>query len=223
MGFLCRICGSELAEASSLEHCTYCGQTEPADWACPSGHYICESCRTAPAEDLVERACLGSRLTDPLELAMLILRHPALPPYGPEHHGLAAPVLLSALRNLGVAAVGDAEIRQGIIRLRGIPPLVCATRGDCGAAASAGVVVSILRKATARSDAERSAALRATARALDRIAEHGGPRCCRQSVFDTIRTTWDLLRDELGLPELPDRRCQAGLEECKEARCPYFA
>jgi hypothetical protein len=154
---------------------------------------------------------------------MLILRHPALPPYGPEHHGLAAPVLLSALRNLGVAAVGDAEIRQGIIRLRGIPPLVCATRGDCGAAASAGVVVSILRKATARSDAERSAALRATARALDRIAEHGGPRCCRQSVFDTIRTTWDLLRDELGLPELPDRRCQAGLEECKEARCPYFA
>jgi hypothetical protein len=223
MGFSCRTCGREMIEGSSRERCGYCGQQEEADWACPQGHYACEACRTATAEQLIERACLGTDLTDPLELAMRLLKHPALPAYGPEHHILAAPVLLAALRNRGIAGVGTAEIRQSLARLRDIPPLVCATRGDWGAAASAGTVVALLRSATARSDAERSAALRATARALDRIAGHGGPRCCRQSAFDTIRITWDLLRNDLGLPELPHRACEAGLKECKETRCPYFA
>ena len=222
MGFTCRICDRELEEMPNLARCTYCGLEEPGDYACPAGHYVCEACRTATAGELIERTCLGSDLDNPLDLAGLILKHPAMLPYGPEHHSLAAPVLLAALRNRRVPGITDATLRQALARLQGIPALVCATRGDCGAAASAGVVVSLLRKASAHSDGERSDALRATARALDRIADHGGPRCCRQSVYDTILATWDLLRQPYGLDPLQPPVCRGQLKDCKTSRCIYF-
>jgi len=224
MIFRCRMCGCDLIEKNAIGQCTYCGHRETSDWHCPAGHYTCESCRTATAEALIERTCLASDLKDPLELAELILKHPAFPPYGAEHHLLAAPVLLASLRNRGLAGVSDASIRQAIARLQDIPELICATRGDCGAAASAGTVVSILRKATIRSDEERSAALRATAAALVRIADHGGPRCCRQSVFDTIHATWERLQVELHLEPLSARACERteALKDCKTMRCSYF-
>jgi hypothetical protein len=221
--FRCRICGHDLIEETSVERCTYCGQKENADWRCPEGHYVCESCRTSKAEPLIERTCLASDLKDPIELAELILKHPAMPPYGAEHHILAAPVLLAALRNRGIAGISEVQIRQSIARLRDIPEMVCATRGDCGAAASGGTVVSLLRRATIRSDHERCAALRATLASLGRIADHGGPRCCRQSVFDTIHVTWELLREDYDLEPLSVRTCSAAgkLPDCKLERCPY--
>jgi len=106
--------------------------------------------------------------------------------------------------------------------LGGTPP--AASRGDCGAAASAGTVLSILRGATPLADGARTEALRATAQTLLRIAEHGGPRCCKQSVFDTLLSTWERLQDELGLEPLPPHACAfAGqLKDRKAGRCPYF-
>ena len=224
MQFRCRICGCDLCEGASIQRCCYCGEDEAADWICPDGHYTCERCRTSAPEELIERTCMASAMKDPLELAELILKHPSMPPYGPEHHILPAPVLLAVLRNRGVASITDASIRKAIGRLRDIPALVCGLRGDCGAAANAGTVISILRNATAYLDQERSAALRATAAALERIAAHGGPRCCRQSVFDTILTVWGLLEEESGLEPLPARRCGAAenLKDCKKTRCSYY-
>lgn len=224
MRFRCRVCDQDLLEQSGRCRCAYCGSEETSDWQCPAGHYTCEACRTASPEDLIQRTALHTASKDPLALAELLMRHPAFHAYGEEHHSLAAPVVLAVLRNRGIAGVTDQEIRTALERLKGIPISVCGTRGDCGAAASAGTVVSILKGACQMSDGERSAALRATAQTLLRIADHGGPRCCKQSVFDTIRTTWDLIRNDFGLEELPPHACAfAGrLKDCKTARCPYF-
>ncbi len=221
--FRCRICKSELIEEARPERCTYCELEETGAWHCPQAHYVCEACRTAQACTLIERTCLRTRLTGPQALAGLILKHPSMPAYGPEFHLLAAPVLLAVLRNRGVAGIGDETIRGAMARLDGLPEAACATRGECGAAVSAGVVLSWLRRATTGSDAPRSDALRATAAALCRIADHGGPRCCRQSVFDTIRVAWGLVADELGLEALPPWECDFSgrLPDCKRERCPY--
>jgi hypothetical protein len=152
------------------------------------------------------------------------MRHPAFHAYGEEHHSLAAPVILTALRNRGVPGITAENIRTSIARLQGIPISVCGTRGDCGAAASAGAVISILRGATPFSNEERTEALRATAQTLLRIADHGGPRCCKQSVFEVIHCTWERLQGEFGLETLSPHVCTfAGkLKDCKAARCPYF-
>ncbi len=222
--FRCRICGSDLQEQESTNRCTFCGQEETSQFGCPKGHYTCERCRVSQPPALVEKVCLSSKCSNPLELAVLIMCHSSFQPYGCEHHILAAPVLLATLRNCGVPGISDEKIRDSISRLAGIPVSVCGTRGDCGAAASAGTVFSILRAATPFSDNERSVALRATAAVLEHIADHGGPRCCKQSVFDAICYTWNALRAELGLEALPGHHCAfAGtLKDCKGKRCPYF-
>jgi hypothetical protein len=224
MNFRCRICEQELLEQASRCICTYCGREEDTDWSCPGGHYTCEACRTACPDDLTERTCLHSAARNPLELAELLMRHPAFHAYGEEHHSLAAPVILAALRNRGVPGVTEEGIRLSLARLKGIPISVCGTRGDCGAAASAGTVISVLRDATPLSDQERTEALRATAQTLLRIADRGGPRCCKQSVFEAIVCTWERLQDKLGLEALPVHSCAfAGkLKDCKTTRCPYF-
>lgn len=224
MKFRCRNCGQDLLEQPSRGLCTYCGREEPTDWTCPGGHYTCEACRTASPEEVIERTCLHSAARNPLTLAELLLQHPAFHAYGEEHHSLAAPILLAVLRNRGVSGATDAGIGTAIRRLQGIPISVCGTRGDCGAAASAGTVLSILRGATPLSDGARTEGLRATAQTLLRIAEHGGPRCCKQSVFDALLCTWERLQDELSLEPLPPPICAfAGkLKDCKAARCPYF-
>ena len=224
MKFRCRICERDLLEQPSLGVCTYCGREEASEWSCPGGHYTCESCRLACPDELIERACLHPASGNPLDLAELIMRHPAFHAYGEEHHSLPAPVILAALRNQGVPGAAEEGLRTSIARLQGIPVSVCGTRGDCGAAASAGTVISILRGATPLSDRERTEALRATARALLRIADRGGPRCCKQSVFETICCIWESLRDEFALEPLPSHVCSfAGkLKDCKTVRCPYF-
>jgi len=45
---------------------------------------------------------------------------------------------------------------------------------------------------------ERSLALLATSEALKAVAETGGPRCCKQSVYLTLETTAEFLRRNLG-------------------------
>lgn len=224
MRFRCKVCGQDLVERTGRGSCSYCGGEEPTEWACPAGHYTCEACRIAGPGELIQRTCLATSMTDPIALAQLLMKHPAFHAYGDEHHSLAAPVILAALRNRGIPEATAGQVRDALERLRGIPISVCGTRGDCGAAASAGTVVSLLKRASPLSDGERSAALRATARTLVRIAERGGPRCCKQAVFDTIRTTWDVLRHDFPLDELPPHACDfAGkLKDCKTSRCPYF-
>jgi hypothetical protein len=138
---------------------------------------------------------------------------------------LVAPVLLAALRNEG-HEVREGSIRAALHRMRDIPAAVCGTRGDCGAAVGLGCAVSLLLGATFSSDVQRAQALRATARALDRVADLGGPRCCRQSVYAALETAIEFLRGELGMtliaPELTRCAFAHTTPDCKQERCAYF-
>jgi hypothetical protein len=71
---------------------------------------------------------------------------------------------------------------------------------------------------------ERSLALLGTARALKRLADLGGPRCCKGSVYASIEVDCQMLREALGL-ELPTRSivCQfvARSPECQGEHCAY--
>ncbi|RLG46208.1 MAG: hypothetical protein DRO06_04775, partial [Thermoproteota archaeon] len=86
----CPICGAPLRPASGRAECSFCGAEEEADWVCESGHYVCESCRTDPAERALPRVALARRVEGALSLASLMMRHPSVPESGPEHHLVAA-------------------------------------------------------------------------------------------------------------------------------------
>ena len=224
MSYPCVICGAELYETDTVAVCSFCGQETPVEYLCPNGHHVCEECQLAEPLQVVERVCEGTRETDPDAIVNLIMKHPAMVMHGPYHHVVVAPAVLAAVGNNGQRALKPGRLALAIKRTADIPFAVCGTRGECGAAVSVGALVSILTGASYLKDRERSLALRATAEALQAVAEGGGPRCCKQSVYLSLETAVAFLRHELDL-DLPLTICcefSARNEECKKERCQYY-
>lgn len=222
--FYCPICGQELQERESVCICSFCGKQEQGEWVCPSGHYTCEDCRLASPAEAIERVCLETRSQNPLEIADLLMRHPAFKDHGVEHHLLVAPVMLAALANSNQTRVDKAKIHSAIKRLVDIPIGVCGSRGDCGACVGAGAAVSIISGAYSNPALGRSRALKATGNALLRLAEIGGARCCKQSVYVALETCCRVLAEELNLSlEMGKITCgfSQKIADCKKEKCPY--
>lgn len=224
MSYPCPICNAELYETDIAATCTFCGQTSQADYLCPNGHFVCEECRLADYPEVIERTCAASKETDPGILVNLLMKHPAVIMHSPQHHVLVAPAVLTALSNTGQVVLKPGRIASAVKRTQDIPYAVCGTRGECGAATSAGALVSILTGATYQKDTERTLALRATARALEAIADAGGPRCCKQSVYVVLEATTAFIRQELGLQLPLTLRCEFASRnpECKKERCRFY-
>lgn len=224
MVYPCPICDAELYETDIAATCTFCGQMSQADYLCPNGHFVCEECRLADYPQVIERTCAASKEIDPGIIVNLLMKHPAVRIHSPQHHLLVAPAVLAALANTGQGALKPGRLASAIKRTQDIPYAVCGTRGECGAATSVGALVSILTGATYQKGTERSLALWATARALEAIADAGGPRCCKQSVYLALETAVGFVRQELGLQLPLTLRCEFASRnpECKKERCEFY-
>ncbi len=225
--YFCIICGKQLFSPPEEGVCSFCGKREKADYLCPDGHYVCEECRLASAEDLVRRTCEVSRETDPMEIALLLVKHPAIPLHGSENHLVTAYSLLTALRNSGAAHVGKAEFHKAHQRVKKASHGICGSWGVCGCAIAAGSVLSIITGATYLSDRERSLALRVASKILDEIAQIGGPRCCKMATYIAIKVAVEFFVRELSIPiqtSTDPKPCffSKSNTECLKTRCPYY-
>jgi hypothetical protein len=65
-----------------------------------------------------------------------------------------------------------------------------------------------------------------TARALERIALLGGPRCCKRNTFLALQEAIKFLSGEMGirLPEPKEISCRFSDQnrECLKERCPFY-
>ncbi len=225
--YFCIVCGKRLFSPSAEAACSYCGQREKADYVCPDGHYVCEACRLASAQDLVRKTCEASKETDPMQIALLLMKHPAIPLHGSENHLVTAYSLLTALRNSGTARVGKAEFHKASQRVKRASHGICGLWGVCGCAIAAGSVFSIVTGATYLSDKERSLALRVASKILDEVAQIGGPRCCKMATYVAIRVAVEFFAGELFIPiqiSTNPKPCifSKSNAECLKTRCPYY-
>jgi hypothetical protein len=224
MSYLCNLCGGELERLDTVAVCIFCNRETPARYRCANGHHICEECQLADWPQVVERVCEGTRETDPAAIVNLIMKHPMAVMHSPQHHILVTPAVLVALRNSEQLQLKPGRLASAIERTKGIPLGSCGLRGECGAAISVGALVSILTGATYQKDHERSLALQASAETLLAIAQAGGPRCCKQSVYLALETTSIFLKRKLGIDLPVNPRCDfaARNAECKKERCRYY-
>lgn len=150
MAYPCLVCGADLREleTETLAVCHYCGETQPGYYVCPKGHAVCDDCQAADQPSLIQRVCAGTRATDPIAIANLIMGHPAFVLHGPYHHQLVAPVALAALANLGQIEFCAERLEAVMRRTADIPLGVCGTRGACGAAEGVGAALSVLTGAS---------------------------------------------------------------------------
>jgi hypothetical protein len=179
------------------------------------------------AEDLIESTTIRSTSDNPFVIAETLLESPTVKMHGPEHHFLVPATLIAALYNhTGEQEKKERGIRSARRRAEMVKGGFCGFLGDCGAAVGTGIFVSVVTGATPLSREEWRLANLMTARALEEIARHGGPRCCKRNTFLALRSAVRFLSSEMGirLPE-PDRivcHFSDRNNECLGERCPFY-
>jgi hypothetical protein len=226
----CAFCGKELqyiAESEEMK-CIFCRNIFKSQAKCVDSHFVCEACHSLSANDLIERFTVASLARDPLDMAITLMKSPAVKMHGPEHHFLIPAVLLSAFSNAcGRVEEKEAKIKKARQRAEKVLGGFCGFYGDCGAAVGTGIFVSVMTGATPVSHGEWRQCNLMTARSLRVIAEAGGPRCCKRNSFLAILEALKFVEEEFhvkmgdGPGEL---KCRFhGLnKECRKAGRPFY-
>jgi hypothetical protein len=191
------------------------------------GHFVCNLCYRLGPDDAIEQFCSRTENTDPLAMAITLMQNPVIGMHGPEHHILVPAVLIAAYYNtlhephLKAKKIRIARERAGMIKGG-----ACGFLGDCGAAVGTGIFISLVTNATPLSHVEWKQANLVTARSLETIANHGGPRCCKRNTFLAIRAAVEFVREQLGVT-IPISLSVACIfsdlnRECRMKDCPFY-
>ncbi len=176
----CMLCGTELnhLERAVVAKCTYCGGSETSYFICPEGHFVCNSCHAKEALLNLTHYCLTTKATQPIQMLEELMQHPSVALHGPEHHAIVPAVLVTAYRNL-TGNLSEEQILEAIRRGSRIPGGYCGIYGACGAGIGTGVAVSVVTGSTPLKAEPRALSNLMTSKALARISEMGGVRCCK--------------------------------------------
>ncbi len=201
---------------------------------------VATSCKEAPKEstqtseatvettvDPVVALCLEETSRNPIEILEKLMSQPDCPMHGPTHHVLVGAALLTAYNNsLPDSSKLDLKEALAEMRERGeqVPGGACGYLGACGASISTGIFLSIVTRNTPFSTDTWRLCNLCTARALEQVAENGGPRCCKRDSYLSVLTAIDFVKENLGVEmEKPEVRCSRSQinEQCIGKKCPF--
>lgn len=198
----CLICAKEIVylQTNEISRCVYCNHEFTISERCEDGHYICNKCHSSGAMDIITTYCLQTKSNNPVEIANLIMAHPAVKMHGPEHHYLLPAVMLSVYyRITGKLDVLAVKLEKARKRSEMVPGGFCGSHGNCGAAVGSGIFMSLITEATPLSKEEWQLSNMATAKSLYSIAMHGGPRCCKRDVYFSIIETAGFVNEKFNI------------------------
>ncbi|MCE1227223.1 MAG: DUF5714 domain-containing protein [Geobacteraceae bacterium] len=223
----CMVCGAELIYRTTeqLASCHYCGKQLASNACCQQGHFVCDSCHTGDALELIEHLCAASSTTDAIQLFSSIRQHPAMPLHGPQYHALVPGVLLACLRNAG-HPVTDEQLHAAIQRGGEVSGGSCGFWGVCGAATGVGIGFSVLLEATPLKAAARQTVQEIVQQVLAEIAGYQAARCCQRDCWIALRTGMQLAAErwQLSIAEVEPFACtqMARNKECLGLDCPLW-
>ena len=223
----CLICKApvEYLEEDVLMECAICHKKEASKTRCVSGHYVCTECHTKGMDSILS-VCMQENSKNPIEIIEKMMSMPFCHMHGPEHHVMVGASLLTAYKNAG----GDVDLSKALIEMyhRGkeVPGGVCGFWGACGAGISTGIYMSIITKSTPLAKEAWSLSNQMTPRALGKIAEHGGPRCCKRDSYLAIIEAVEFTEEKLGIKmERNTITCtrSSNNNQCIQEKCPFHS
>lgn len=173
----------------------------------------------------IKQMCLKETSINPYEIAKCLMQDTAIPMHGPIHHILDGAAFMTALSNAGMefdlAAALDELAERGSL----MPGATCGKWGVCGSASSLGAALAIIHGTGPLSDNDfYKDNLYLTSRILEKLADIGGPRCCKRNGFTAIDTAIDFVKEKYGIElEKSEIRCEFSSQnqQCIKERCPY--
>lgn len=230
----CLVCGEPIAywEQAQEVVCVICGKKETGHSICTAGHYVCNACHRAEGVNYIIGLCTKSTSTNPIAIMNEAMDDKSVYPNGPEHHTLVGAALIAAYANAGGKDPADdavdknaalAELRTRSLQ---VPGGTCGFWGTCGAAVSSGQALSILTGSTPLKQEPWAQCQRLTSAILGRMADIGGPRCCKRTSYISVITAVpfinQLLGSEMTLPEEVTCSFFQRNAECRKRDCPFF-
>ena len=170
--------------------------------------------------------CVQETSRDPMEVFGNAAKQDFVRMHGPEHHVLDGACLLTAFHNAG----GNLpDLSQALQRLMAeglrMPGAVCGLWGVCGAVMSVGAALAIIDGTGPLStDGSWGSHMQYTSTVLARLAEIGGPRCCKRDAFVALQTACDYAEKRYGvhLGGHPVKCAYSPFNpQCLGNRCPY--
>lgn len=175
---------------------------------------------------LMKEECLKAVTKDPIELILNLMQQDYINIHGPEHHILDGACFLTALHNAGIEFDLDKALDEMIERGSKMPGATCGQWGVCGSSASIGAALAIIHETGPLSHNQYyKDNLNLVSQALGRIAEVGGPRCCKRNAFLSIQTAIDFVKIQYDIT-LPKSEIVCIFsnqnKQCLGTECPYF-
>ena len=227
MGDECLICKAplEYLEADEMMECAICHRRELSKARCINGHYVCNECHMKGL-DVITGFCLSETSKNPIEIIKKMMAMKFCHMNGPEHHVMVGAALLVAYKNAG----GDIDLEKALSEMmnRGkqVPGGICGFWGNCGAAVSTGIFISIITKSDPFSEKTWGQANLMTSKALFEIGTIGGPRCCKRNSFIAILNAIDFVKENFGIEMEKPKEIVCGYvqrnTQCIKERCPFY-
>lgn len=170
--------------------------------------------------------CLQQTTTDPIEILEAMMSEDFVPMHGPIHHILSGMALLTAYSNAGGDVALESALKEMISRGRQVPGGACGRWGACGASLSCGMFMSIVTDNSPFATEAWHLSNLCTAQALEAVANHGGPRCCKRDSYLSVLSTVDFVNEHLGVKlKKAEVDCSRSCfnEQCLGEECPFFA
>ncbi len=175
--------------------------------------------------DAITDYCKECEQTDAIYIADQLMQLAQVRMHGPEHHYLTAAAILTAYCNFRQIEKKSLLVKA-YVRTNTIPVGVCAMYGCCGAMMGAGAAVGILLLAHPFSAEDLRTVNQITAGIQNRLAEYGGPRCCKRSVqisvYEAVQGMNRLMGCELAAT-VPACKYSKNNKGCLGRKCEFFA
>lgn len=224
----CIICGKPLVyhqEAIEME-CEICHKKFKSYVACCDHHFVCDECHSKKALHVVYHQCQSQKSTDPIEIFRYLIQQPAIHMHGPEHHVLVGCSLLTAYYNAGGKINFQKALTQIIERGSQVPGGSCGFFGNCGAAVSTGIFISVITHCTPLSTKEWQLCNLMTSLSLEKIALADGPRCCKRNSYLAILTAIEFVNKnfDVHLKKPQTFYCihSPFNKQCLKNKCPFY-
>lgn len=225
----CIMCGEELHSPDKVRdvRCDFCGEVKSVFTECTNTHCLCKDCMALTPVEFVKSMCLKYKGIDPIELAVDIMNSPVIKMHGAEHHFIVPAVLLTCLHNLQQSTESLAD-KIAIVERRAAletPDKCSYNLATCGAAIGTGVFLSVYLHRELADEDEWSMSNVIVAESLKKVAESGGPRCCKRDTYLSLSTAANFIRERFAL-ELPlsQAKCTFSLRNktCKHEECEFY-
>lgn len=226
----CLICAAPLAYHSQVQAftCVLCGDDFQSEVSCEHGHFICDACHSASANELIEKVCIQSESTQPVELAVELMKSPTIKMHGPEHHYLVPAVLLTAFYNKrNQPEEKIKKLRVARKRAENVLGGFCGFYGACGAGVGTGIFISLITDSTPVSKETWGLANKMTSESLACIAKLGGPRCCKRDTYLALKSASAFVQEHFSIRLPISEPIICGFShlnrECLLADCPFYS